>query len=1075
MAQFFERELRAHSTGATPDWRAIFGAGNASTRYATAIAFVLASALLRTLFLGELGHRIPFLTLFPAVALSALLGGGGAGLLATALSSAVADYFWLQPTYAFKVPEFGDRIALSVFIASGLIVSFTAERLRRAKQHVDRQVSKRTAELHEAKNQLQREIAERVRVEERFRRVVESFPMAMIMIGEQGRIELINKEAERAFGYSREQLLGRSIEMLLPESERARHVEDRKTFLRAPTQRLMGVGRDLFGLRKDGTQFPIEIGLGPLDSAEGVKVIASIADISTRKEMERALAASEEQMRLMFDSTPDQATLMLDPDGAVVSWNASAERLLGYSKDEILGRKHELFFLPEDVTAGAPQRQLQLASRDEHTDAEGRRRRRDGSIFIANVTLNAVRDASRALRGFVKIIRDITEKKRIESALLETNERFAVAAEAAGLGFWEFDPQARAVRWDEQMYKFRGAEPVAEDVYERRLAFVHPEDRANVDAALTQAAASTRKFDMEYRIRRPDGSLRHIRSAANVRFDPDGHNPRLLGVSFDITQRKEAQLALERARDAAEAANRAKSDFLAIMSHEIRTPMNGIMGMNALLLESELDMRQRKMASAIRDSADALLTIIDGILDFSKLEARKVEIHAGDFDLLHLVTKSVDLFGPSAAQKGLSLSADVSAAPRTGLRGDAPRLRQIVLNLLSNAIKFTERGSVALNVTSLDVAPDQARVRFEVLDSGPGIDPNVVSRLFEPFEQADSSISRRFGGTGLGLSISKRLVELMGGQIGADARPEGGSAFWFEVVLGHAKDVASIKPTPPPPAPALDCQPPRHGRVLLAEDNPVNIDLATMILEGAGYTVDVAEDGAQAIEAVRQQRYDVVLMDMQMPNVDGLTAAREIRAAERDGLRVPIIAMTANALKEDQQRCFEAGMDDYFSKPFTPAALVEKVEGWIDRSTPATAHATSKELAMSSELPVIDISAPEKLRASFTDEKFLPLLNKFLGDLARRALRVEELKMRREIDGIRQEAHATILGAAVFGAKQVLALAEDLQKACIAGDAESAEALVDPFLRASAAAQAALRDRYGADKSPSGGPQSAAA
>jgi len=678
---------------------------------------------------------------------------------------------------------------------------------------------------------------------------------------------------------------------------------------------------------------------------------------------------------------------------------------------------------------------------------------------MASVTLNAVRDASGALRGFVKVTRDISERKRIESQLIESNERFAVAAEAADLGFWDFDPQARTVRWDENMFRLRGVAQETGNSYDRRFDFIHPDDRASVAAKLADAAAGFSRFDTEYRILRQDGAVRHIRSAANLRNSADGLGPRLFGVSIDVTDLKQTQLELERARDAAEAASRAKSDFLATVSHEIRTPMNGVIGMTALLLESELDERQRKMARTIRDSADSLLSIIDAILDFSKLDAGKVEIEDSDFDLRHVIDKAVELFAPRAAEKGLKLSADTTAIARPGLRGDAARLRQIMLNLISNAIKFTPSGSVKLTISTSDEPAERTRIRFEVVDTGSGIDPKLRDRLFEPFEQADSSIRRRFGGTGLGLSISKRLVELMGGRIGADERREGGSVFWFEAMAGRAGEAATAKPDETSASRESRQILQRRGRILLAEDNPVNVDLARMILEGAGHVVDVANDGAHAIEVWGRERYDVVLMDVQMPVVDGLAATREIRLMGQEGARVPIIAMTANAMREDKQRCFEAGMNDYLAKPFTPTALIAKVGNWIDRAPPPQIAAAPAEPDPLAERPVLDASAFDDLRASLTEATFWPLLRRFLDDLGERTQAIKRLRATGEIDEIGREVHKLIMGAGVFGAAQVLALAKLLQGACRAGDAEKALPLVDLFLPASGAAQAALRER----------------
>ena len=365
MLHLANSQLRLHPAQMASRWRS---SGKTMGRYAIAIAIVLASALFRAAFLDPLGLALPFLTFFPAVAFSALLGGGGPGLVATALSAALVDYYWIAPVHTFAVATLGDRIGLSVFITSGFIVSFTAERLKRATEDIERRVVERTQQLEHSMRALNHEVTERAKLEEHFRRVVESLPNAMVMSDEQGRIVLVNKEAERAFGYSREEMHLQPIEMLLPQSERSRHAQHRRSFIRAPAERLMGVGRDLFGARKDGTFFPVEIGLGPLVSSEGVKVIASIADISKRKEMEHALGASEEQMRLIFDSIRDHAILMLDPDGTVVSWNAGAERLKGYLKEDIVGRNYEVFFLPEDVAEGMPKRQLEIAARDGHVE-----------------------------------------------------------------------------------------------------------------------------------------------------------------------------------------------------------------------------------------------------------------------------------------------------------------------------------------------------------------------------------------------------------------------------------------------------------------------------------------------------------------------------------------------------------------------------------------------------------------------------------------------------------------------------------------------------------------------------------
>ena len=315
-------------------------------------------------------------------------------------------------------------------------------------------------------------------------------------------------------------------------------------------------------------------------------------------------------------------------------------------------------------------------------------------------------------------------------------------------------------------------------------------------------------------------------------------------------------------------------------------------------------------------------------LDESKLEAGQVDLEESDFDLPALIETIVALLEPRAKQKGLSLTADIGALGDGRFRGDPMRLRQILLNLVTNAIKFTEWGSVTIAAAAAADDDGGAHLRIEVRDTGIGVSDEAKRRLFMPFEQGDPSIALRFGGTGLGLSISRMLVELMKGRIGVADRPGGGAIFWFEITLPRASPInanprASERTAESGPVAKIS------GRILLAEDNSVNIEVATLVLEGVGYTVDVARDGLEAVAAVRRRPYDLILMDVRMPALDGLSATRDIRAFEGEGKRVPIIAMTASAMAGDQRQCLEAGMDGYVSKPIAPAKLRNTVARWI--------------------------------------------------------------------------------------------------------------------------------------------------
>jgi PAS domain S-box-containing protein len=445
--------------------------------------------------------------------------------------------------------------------------------------------------------------------------------------------------------------------------------------------------------------------------------------------------------------------------------------------------------------------------------------------------------------------------------------------------------------------------------------------------------------EREWTYVRKDGSHLLVQLTVSAAREANGKLIGTVGLAKDITARKQYESQLQEAKERAEQADRAKSDFLATMSHEIRTPMNGVIGMTGLLLDTALDAEQRNLAETIRFSGESLLHLINDILDFSKIEAGQMSLESLDFDLRELVGQTAKLMAIQARAKGLELTSSVAAELPGRLRGDPGRVRQVLTNLLGNAIKFTSEGEVAVRVTVAAEAETSVRVRFEIKDTGPGIPLETQSRLFQPFVQADSSTSRRFGGTGLGLAICKRLAESMHGDIGVESAPGHGSTFWVALQFSRPAGTGTEAQVPPEftdlrtrpsdtrqpaqPGPLIKAapEPSRKERVLLAEDNVVNQQVALGNLRMLGYEADLAADGFEVLEATARKTYDIILMDCQMPELDGYQVTKELRQRERAGRRAYIIAMTANAIVGDREKCLAAGMDDYVSKPLNRAEL----------------------------------------------------------------------------------------------------------------------------------------------------------
>ncbi|MGA2410140.1 MAG: PAS domain S-box protein [Candidatus Binataceae bacterium] len=835
---------------------------------------------------------------------------------------------WLRTLHSI---EFGGGfVFLTLTTLSGFIYLSTV--------HLKRSQSELASSQAELAAAALREWADKI-----FHGLLEGAPDAMIVVDNAGRIALVNAQAEMLFRYYRGEMIGQGLEMLLPQRFRERHAGHLAAYFKAPQIRPMGSTLELFGRHKDGTEFPAEISLSKVEIDQRILFTASIRDITERKAAELRRQQAEENFRLLVQNVRDYAIFMLDPDGRVVTWNQGAQRIEGYRAEEIIGQDSACFYLPEDIAAGKPAHALEMARQKGSYESEGLRVRQDGSQFWADVVISALHGPKGDIRGFSMIVRD-------------------------------------------------------------------------------------------------------------------------------ITQRREAAAQVRAAERAAATAGMVRSEFLGRVSHELRTPLNAIIGTAELQLMADLSSEQRTEFELIQSSGELLLNIVDDLLDLSQAAAGKLTLEKLDFDLIHLVEGVVDAFATLSRRKDIEVSMYLDLGIPAGLRGDPTKLRQILNNLLSNAIKFTPAGGVLLRVL-IDVETDKdVQLRFEVIDTGIGIPPEVQGRLFQPFVQADESTHRRFGGTGLGLAISKQLTDLMGGQIGLRSETGRGSTFAFTLpfekspqILPNCRTAAivpqgsivqalivddnamnqrlisdyltrwgvtskvvssaalalqelrysherrqpyaliladetirgasgtalahAIKQDPAfrdtkvivmAPTGVIDSsnadvdhwiakpihssnlfevifqlcagasaksemsnaagsqasvaehayEASRPTSILVVDDSPAMQDVVTKQLAKLGCKSYSVADAEAGLDALARQAYDIVLLDCELPGMDGYEMAREIRQREGEGHHVTIIAFTANASKGAREKCLEAGMDDYLSKPLKLQALAASIYAW---------------------------------------------------------------------------------------------------------------------------------------------------
>jgi PAS domain S-box-containing protein len=783
-----------------------------------------------------------------------------------------------------------------------------------------------------------------------------------------------------------------------------------------------------------------------LDETRVPVLIVNVRTISGGKQANRAVPWSHAHNQALLDAIPDQilrfdrAGRYLGSAGAPTPGAPFTETALGKPFHEVLPKALAdlcLDALTRAFVSGEVQELRYSNTRD-----DGRHH------FETRVCMVANREA-------LAIVRDVTVRTETRARL----ERLAQILDATPDFICSFVPEGMVEYSNaafRQLLGLKSQAPVPmSEVLER-----FPEIRRLLNGVVIPAATENGYWrgDLDFVSGDIDAPVSTIVLAHRDPGEPPHH---LTIIGHDIRRRREADRKMLEAKEAAEAANHAKSAFLATMSHEIRTPMNGVIGAMELLLGTDLTGEQGELASTLRDSSEALLAIINDILDLSKIEANAVELEHVPFGLRASVDGMYTVLRSAAKLKGLRLIVTVDDRVPDGLAGDPARLKQVLMNLAGNAIKFTEHGEVNVRVSSVgESGDDTVRIRFEVVDTGIGMEPGVKAGLFRSFAQGDSSVNRRFGGTGLGLAISAKLVNLMGGEIAVESLPGQGSTFWFVAAFSRVTDplpVATAQATTArheaqSEADTGQCPP---ARLLLVEDNPVNQAIVKAMLNRLGYKPDLAADGTEAVQACGRTSYDLVFMDCQMPGMDGFEATARIRAQETLR-RVPIVALTANATADDRACCLSAGMDDYLAKPVRSASIQEMLVKWLPRvDAGSAAEATPTR-------PILDLETMAEIRSLNSAEGediLVEVIDLFFGQIQTQMPALESAVRLADPVALGDVAHGLKGEARNIGARLVGDLAAELESRARAGSAAESE-LVDAIRAAlSETSEAFLAER----------------
>jgi PAS domain S-box-containing protein len=775
---------------------------------------------------------------------------------------------------------------------------------------------------------------------QRFRSLAEYSPNGLALIDKDGNFCYINPKFKELFGYNLEEIPSGKEWFRRAYPDPAYRHEVISAWINDSKDLGPGEKRPrIFTVTcKDRTEKIIKFVAVKLEDGGD---LLTCEDITESKKAEAALKAAHDQLFATIDFLPD-ATFVIDRDRKVIAWNRAMEEMTGILKEDIIGKGDYAYGMP---FYGEP-RPILIDLIDERNDEievkyqhiERKERAVYGEAYVPSLfkgrgayvwaTASQLFDSKCKQIGAIESIRDITDRKRSEEALRESEERFRAIFNTAEDSIFIKDRSLKYVQVNTAMERLLGL-PASEIIGRTDSELFGPGAGALVNKADRLVLKGEINRDVHtIPVKGKPTTFQAIKVPMRC---SSGEITGLCGIARDITDLKRTEEALKAAKEAAVAGTRAKSEFLANMSHEIRTPMNAVIGMTGLLLETELTSEQKDYAETIRISGDTLLTIINDILDLSKIEGGKMELECQPFDLHSCIEEALQFVAKDASEKSLNLAYTIEENTPKVIMGDPTRLRQILINLLSNAVKFTDKGNVTvlinarqLNGNHNEVDGNCHEIHFAIRDTGIGIPKDKIARLFRPFSQVDASTTRRYGGSGLGLAICKKLAEIMGGRIWAESQVGVGSAFHF-TILAEAdvtpntpfRSVSCTESLEPPLQPNSYFQANKNHdlRILLAEDNIVNQRVMLQMLSKLGYRADIAANGLEVLKALGQQSYDIVLMDIQMPEMDGLETARTIRNRLSSSYQPKIIAITAHAMQGDRKMCIDAGMNGYISKP----------------------------------------------------------------------------------------------------------------------------------------------------------------